>query len=163
MTGLDYVIIAVSGVSVLFSVIRGAVRELASLVWWLLSGFLALHFAPVVAVFLPRELSSPTARLVVAFIAILLGSLLLFALLSLALNQLVAKAGLSPTDRMLGALFGAVRAVVVLVVLVLLAGLTPLPREPAWRNSLLVPPLQALAVLVRAYLPPALAQRIRYD
>jgi len=53
--------------------------------------------------------------------------------------------------------------VLILVVLTLLAGMTPLPRERSWRNALFSPPLESLAILVRTYLPEALASRIRYD
>ena len=87
----------------------------------------------------------------------------LFALATLALSKLVRKSGLTGTDRALGALFGLVRAVVILVCLTLLAGLTRLPREPAWRDAVSSPLLEALALAVRDRLPPALAARIGYD
>jgi membrane protein required for colicin V production len=58
---------------------------------------------------------------------------------------------------------GLARAVVILVVLTLLAGLTTLPREPSWRNARSSDMLESLAILVRGYLPSALAARIRYD
>jgi membrane protein required for colicin V production len=94
---------------------------------------------------------------------LLLVSLLLFALVSLAVSQLVRKAGLSSIDRTVGAFFGFLRGVVVLVLLVLVAGLTPLPRDPAWRNATFSPPLEALAIYARGFLPEAFAARIHYE
>jgi len=47
--------------------------------------------------------------------------------------------------------------------LVLLAGLTPLPRDPAWRNATFSPPLEALAIFARGFLPEPFAVRIRYE
>ena len=41
--------------------------------------------------------------------------------------------------------------------------MTPLPREATWRNAVSAPLLVSLAILVRGYLPTALASRIRYD
>jgi membrane protein required for colicin V production len=163
MTGFDYVVLAVIAISVAISIVRGAARELMSILSWVVSGYLALQFAPAVAGVLPAGITSPTVRLAIAFIAILLVSLLLFALLALALSQLLKRSGLSATDRVLGAFVGLARAVVILVVLTLLAGLTTLPRESTWRNATLSPALESLAILVRTYLPKALASRIRYD
>jgi membrane protein required for colicin V production len=163
MTGFDFFVFAVIALSVLVSIVRGAARELISILSWVVSGYLAFRFAPAAAALLPAGLSSPTLRLAAGFVAIMLGSLLLFALLSLALSQLLKKSGLSLTDRLLGALIGVARAVVILVLLTLLAGLTTLPREATWRNAMTREPLESLAILVRVHLPTALASRIRYD
>ena len=162
MTPFDYVVLVVLGVSVLVSVVRGATREVISLLSWIGATVLAVHLAPGVAVLLPTALESPTLRIAVGFIAVMISSLLVFALISLLVTQLLRKSGLSSTDRTLGAVFGLLRGVVILVVLVLLAGLTPLPREPAWRNATFSPPLEALAIYARGYLPPWMAERIQY-
>jgi membrane protein required for colicin V production len=98
-----------------------------------------------------------------AFVGVLVGCLMLFGLAALALGALVRKGGMSGTNRVLGGLFGFARGVLVLVALVLLAGLTPLPRERAWRNAVLSQPLESAAILVRTYLPGPLASRIRYE
>ena len=163
MTGFDYLVIAIIAISVVISIVRGAARELLSIASWVVSGFLALRYSHTVAALLPASISSPTVRLVVGFTAIMVVGLLLFAVVSLALSRLLERAGLTATDRLLGALVGFVRAVVILVILTLLAGLTPLPREATWRNALFSPPLESMAILVRGYLPAALAGRIRYD
>jgi membrane protein required for colicin V production len=163
MSTLDYVVLSVLGLSVLISVLRGAAREVMALASWAGSALLALHFAPALAGLLPASLSNPALRLAAAFVAILVVSLLLFALVTLALAEVVKHSGLSPLDRSLGAVFGFLRGVVILVVLTLLAGLTALPNEPAWRGSLFAPPLEALAVYARTFLPPALGERIRYE
>jgi len=163
MTIFDYGVLVVVGVSVLLSVMRGALREVMAIGSWIAAAFLAGYFAPAVATLLPAQLSNPGLRLAAAFAAILLTSLLLLALVTLTLSQLLRKSGLTGTDRALGALFGAVRAVVILVCLTLAAGLTGLPREPAWRDAMFSPPLEALALVVRDHLPPAFGARIGYD
>jgi membrane protein required for colicin V production len=66
-------------------------------------------------------------------------------------------------DRVLGALFGAARGVLMVTALVLLAGLTTLPQQPAWRTALLRSPAEGLALQVRPWLPQDVSQRIRYD
>ena len=163
MTAFDYAVLAVVGLSMLVSLFRGAVREVMSLASWVGAVWIALHFSPKVAPLLPVSLGHPWLRLFGAFIALMVVSLLFFALVSLALARLVRGLGLGPWDRGVGILFGLVRALVLLVALVLAAGLTPLPREAAWRNALFSPPLVALAKNARAFLPASLAQRIRFD
>jgi membrane protein required for colicin V production len=163
MTIVDYAVIAVIAGSVLLSVVRGALRELMAIASWVGSAWLAAVFAPGIAVLLPDQLSNPGLRLAGAFVAILLVALLLFALLTLAMTQLVRRSGLTGSDRALGALFGVVRALAILVCLTLVAGLTRLPREPVWRDAASSPVLEALALAARDYFPPALAARIGYD
>ena len=97
-----------------------------------------------------------------AFIVVLVICLLLFAVVSLLLTKLIAKSGLNGTDRTLGALFGLVRGVVILVLLVLLAGLTPLPHEPAWRNAMFSPPLEARCMRAARRWPSASASERRW-
>lgn len=163
MTIFDYAVLIVLGLSILASVIRGAVREIMALVSWIGSAMVATHFAPSVSVLLPAALSSPTLRVATAFVALLVASLFLFALVSLVLTQLVVKAKMTATDRTLGALFGLVRGVVIVVLLVLLAGMTPLPREALWRDALFSRPLETLAIVARGYLPQRLAQHIQFE
>jgi membrane protein required for colicin V production len=63
---------------------------------------------------------------------------------------------------MLGALFGLARGVLLLLALVMLAGLTPLPRQSWWRQALFAPPLETAVVALKPWLPAALAQRLQY-
>jgi membrane protein required for colicin V production len=163
MTAFDYAVLAIVGLSVLVSLFRGAVREVMSLVSWVGAVWIALHFAPKVSALLPASLGHPWLRLFGVFIGLMVVSLLLFALIGLALARFVRGSGLGPWDRAVGVLFGLVRALVILVALVLAAGLTPLPREAAWRNAMFSPPLVALAKNARAFLPASLAERIRFD
>jgi membrane protein required for colicin V production len=75
---------------------------------------------------------------------------------------LLKASGLRPLDRVLGALFGVARGALVVLVLVLLAGLTPLPQQQWWRQALFAPPLETAVLAVMPWLPPELAKRIRY-
>jgi membrane protein required for colicin V production len=162
MTWFDYAALAIIALSVLIGVLRGAVREVLSVVAWVSSLLIAARFSHAVAEFLPSSWTNPTLRLILAFIGLMLGCLLLCALVTYALSQLIKKGGLTGPDRALGALFGLVRGVLILVALVLLAGMTPLPKERAWRHAVLSEPLESLAIYVRTYLPASLADRIRY-
>ena len=163
MTGFDYAVLGILGLSVLAGLFRGVLREVMSITSWTCAFLISLHFAPMLSAMLPSAVPHPWVRLFLAFVALLVGSLMLFSLVTMALTQVVRSAGLSAWDRVLGVLFGMARAIVILVALVLAAGMTPLPYEPTWRNAVFSPPLEALAKNVRVFLPAALAQRIRFD
>ena len=81
----------------------------------------------------------------------------------MVVSRLVKGAGFAFEDRLLGALFGLARGGLVVMVLVLLAGLTTLPRDPMWRNAMLSSPLEAFALYLKAWLPGDLSKRIKYD
>lgn len=162
MTWIDYAVLGIIGVSVLLSVIHGFVRELLSLASWVVSFLVAQDFASQAAAFLPAALENQSLRLLAGFLAVFLIVLLASTLLAIAISSLIKRAGLGATDRMLGAVFGLVRGIAVVTVIVLLAGLTALPTTPAWRQAMTSAPLEALANTVKVWLPSDLSKHINY-
>ena len=78
-------------------------------------------------------------------------------------GRLVEKTGMSGTDRTLGIVFGVMRGVVIAGFLVLFAGLTQLPADPWWRQSIFLPHLVQLANGILPVLPADIRQRIRFE
>jgi membrane protein required for colicin V production len=79
------------------------------------------------------------------------------------LNKLIKSFGLDwRTDGVTGAIFGFIRGLMLVLVLVLLAGLTKLPQTPFWRDALLSKPLQNVAQLARDLLPDDMAKRVSF-
>ena len=72
------------------------------------------------------------------FPGLFISILLLGALVNYLASKLVAKTGLAVTDRMLGVAFGVARGVVIVAILVLFAGLTPMPQDSWWQSSQLI-------------------------
>ena len=72
------------------------------------------------------------------------------------------RTGMSGTDRLIGMVFGAARGILLVAILVLLAGLTPLPEEAWWVRSTLVGYFEELAFWLRDLMPPEIADRFRY-
>ncbi len=161
MTWFDYVVIAVVGLSVLLAVYRGVVREIAALAGWAAALILSGLFAQDLAQWLPASLSH-VLRAVIAYLIIFLSVLLLSGVLGMLLAKLFHAAGLGFTDRAVGALFGFVRGAVIVFIVVMLAGLTSLPKEPFWRDAALSGPVETAVLAARPALPKDLAQRIRY-
>ncbi len=152
MTWVDYVIVGVILASLLLGGLRGFVRELLALAGWVAALVLALWFGPQVAQALPASWE-PLARLA-------LGSLLVFVLTVFAvglgaalLSRLLKAAGLGGTDRMLGAVFGLLRGLLVVLALVVAASWTRLTAQPAWKESWLTPALTSFVNACKPWLP----------
>lgn len=162
MTGFDYAVLAIVGISVLLSIIHGFVRELLALASWIVAFLAAQNYAADVAPLLPAAMTNGSLRLLAAFMAIFLTVLLAMTLVAMLVSRLFRSAGLGLADRALGAVFGLVRGFAIVMVVVLLAGLTALPRQPMWREAMLSAPLEALANAVKGWLPYELSKRINY-
>jgi membrane protein required for colicin V production len=81
----------------------------------------------------------------------------------MGVSRLLKSAGLGLEDRLLGSVFGLARGVLIVMVMVLLAGLTALPRQPAWSDAMLSPPLEAFARVIKPWLTQAVSRYISYD
>jgi membrane protein required for colicin V production len=98
----------------------------------------------------------------VAFAALFLASLLAMSLVAMAASALTKTAGLGLADRFLGSLFGLVRGLLAVLLIVLAAGLTALPQEPFWRKAVLSGPLEIAAMMAIPWLPQDLSRHINF-
>ena len=163
MTVFDIIVALVIAISIGFGIWRGFVREVLALVSWIVAFWLAKLFAAVVAGWLPSSWNHQGLRIVVGFISVMLVCVLILSLLSSLLVHLVKVAGLTNSDRMLGAVFGMLRGVLVVVILVMLGGMTSEPREPYWRKALLSRPLENMALWAKPWLPEDIARRVSFE
>ena len=163
MTLFDYAVLTIVGGSVLLSIFRGFVREVLALAAWIVAFLAASMLGKTVAGWLATTIADESMRVLVAFLAVFLAALLSMSLIALAVSGLMRKAGLGLEDRLLGSFFGLARGMLIVMVLVLLAGLTALPRQPAWTDAMLSAPLEALAAAARPWLPQILASNVSYD
>lgn len=157
MNWADYAILAIIALSAVISIWRGLIREVLSLLAWILAVLVAMTFMRPLANLFTPYISIPSARLVIAFMALFIAALLCGAIVNFIIARLVVSSGLSGTDRMLGIVFGVARGAIVVGILVLMAGLTPLPQDPWWEQSLLLDRFEELARWMRSYLPSELA------
>jgi len=162
MTVIDIVVLAIVGISILFGMLRGLMREVLALVAWAASFLLANLLAPDAATLLPQAMASEEFRLLVSFVVIFLVALVGLSVLAILASKVVRIVGLGPADRVVGGVFGLARGALVVMILVLLAGLTALPRQPMWRNAVLSGTLEVVAGHVKEWLPADLSKRIKY-
>ncbi|OQS34031.1 CvpA family protein [Chromobacterium haemolyticum] len=162
MTIFDYIAIAIIAGSILVAMMRGLVAEVLSLGSWLIAFWCAKQFSPVVSAFLPGELSSEGLRLVAGFVAVFFLAWLATALLRVTLTGMLDSVGLGGVNRLFGAVFGLARGLVLVTALVLVSGLSDLPRQPMWRNAVLSAPFESVALSLRPWLPAMLADNLHY-
>ena len=162
MAWLDIVILGIILLSALISLVRGFVREAFSLAVWVLAFWVSWSFFRDLEVPLQAWIESPTVRLGVAFAVLMIATLVVGGLVNFLIIQLVQRTGMSGTDRLIGMVFGAARGVLLVAVLVLLAGLTPMPEEDWWLESSLIGYFQELSYWLRDLLPPEFADHFRY-
>lgn len=162
MIWVDYLIIAIVVVSAAISVLRGFLREAISLLGWVLAFWLALTFADDLSALFAKSISQPSVRHAVAFFIIVVATLIITAVVMYLVRLIVNKTEITGTDRALGIVFGIARGVVIVAILVLFAGLTALPKDPWWRESVFLPHIQVLAVEIRSYLPAQVAELFKY-
>jgi membrane protein required for colicin V production len=158
----DYAILGIIGVSAVISTLRGFFSEVFSLLGWMLAFGVALGYTRPLAWHLSGLIASHSVRLGVAFLALFIATLLVAMLVNFLIGQLLDKSRITATDRALGVVFGIARGVIIIAVLILLAGLTPLPQNPWWHQSLLIDHFQVIAMGFRRFLPPDIGDYFNY-
>lgn len=162
MTVFDYAVLAVVGLSILLSMMRGFVREILALAGWVAAFFVAKTYTLQLVPLLPQAIPTETLKLLAAFVILFLATLLVTSLLAIALSEVFKKVGLGWLDRWLGAVFGLARGVVIVGVLVLLAGLTSVPQDARWRNAMFSAPLEAMVLSVMPWIPQGISRHIHF-
>lgn len=162
MTLFDWVVVAVVAASLLLGLWRGVVGELIALVAWVLALYAALEFGAPVGRSMGTVIGDPTLRVLAGYAAVFVGVLVVMVLLRLAVQGLVKTLGLGLSDRLLGMVFGVLRGVLVVLLGVAVAGMTPAPRQSWWRQATLAPALETAVLALKSWLPADVAKRIRF-
>ena len=161
MTWLDYAVIAILVLSIAWGAWRGLVHEVLSLVGWILAFVVGNLLAMPLAERFPAAMR-PELRVVVAYVLIFVGTLVVAALLAALFTKFIKVSVLHSLNRWLGALFGLLRGLLIVVVLAMVAGLTSLPRKPDWTESATGYSLAQTVTQLKPWLPAPFAQRLRY-
>jgi len=161
MNWTDCIILGVLALSVLIGLFRGLISEVLSLVIWIAAFWMAWAFGPVVSAHLEHIISMPTLRYCVGYGVCFVTVLIIGALVRFAVRRLIWSTGLSGIDRMFGMVFGFVRGVLIVTLLVFLVGLTAFTREPWWQQSVLLPQFQEAAAWLGQNVPTSVSADVR--
>jgi len=163
MTAFDYTVLAILGLSIIFSVMRGLVKEVLSILAWFVAFYVGRTYTDQMLPLMPADIPSESLRTLAAFLVLFLATLLLATLLAIAISAIFKKIGLGWLNRVLGAVFGAFRGVLVVCILVLLAGMTEIPKDARWKNAMFSAPIEALVVSMLPWLPEGISKHVKYD
>jgi len=163
MTAFDYTVLAILGLSIIFSVMRGLVKEVLSILAWFVAFYVGRTYTDQMLPLMPADIPSESLRTLAAFLVLFLATLLLATLLAIAISAIFKKIGLGWLNRLLGAVFGAFRGVLVVCILVLLAGMTEMPKDARWKNAMFSAPIEALVVSMLPWLPEGISKHVKYD
>ncbi|WP_342317108.1 CvpA family protein [Lysobacter sp. FW306-1B-D06B] len=163
MGAIDWVLLVVVAMSAVFGLMRGFVGVLASLIAWVLAGWAAFRFGADVGLMLSGDGDVGAGELFGGYALCFIGVLVVVGLVGWLVRKLVQSVGLSGLDRALGLALGIARGAFVACALVLLLGLTALPREPEWQRSQVVPVFVFGAQWMRAWLPEWAAEHVDLD
>jgi membrane protein required for colicin V production len=162
MTVFDYTVSIIVLLSALLGWWRGFVYEVLSLLGWMAAWAVARLFAASAAPYMPAGLGAESAKTAAAFVALFVVTLIVGGVVAWLLSKLVKWVGLGWLDGLLGTLFGMLRGVLLVLVLVVMAGMTRLPHESFWRNAWSSKPLESMALALHTWLPESVAQRVHY-
>lgn len=155
MVTTDWILLGVLALSMLVGAWRGLVYEVLSLLGWVLAFYAAQWLAPQIAVLLPLQSVSEPVRYAAAFALIFIAFVFAWGLLVFLVKKLVDSIGMRPADRTLGAAFGLVRGLVLLLAATVVINMTALKRSDWWLEST---GAQGLSSILKG-LKPALPER----
>ncbi len=148
LTTVDIIIFVIVFLSVVVSIIRGFVKEAMSVVIWVLAVVVAAKYYGQMDARLVKVISSSSVRLVSAFVILFVATLFIGAIINRFLGAVVVSTGFSGTDKVLGAIFGVARGILIVVALVVLAEYT-MPQEEWWKQSMFMEQIQGLTVWLK--------------
>jgi membrane protein required for colicin V production len=133
---VDLTLLAMVAASVLVGLWRGLVFEVLSVLGWLVAYFAAQWFAPALSPYLPIGALGSALNHAATFVAAFLLALVVWGLGARLVRMIVrAVPVISAADRLMGAAFGLVRALILLLAIATVVGLTPLMTSAAWQQS----------------------------
>ncbi len=139
---LDLVLVGATCLSLGIGLFRGLIREILSLVSWVLALWLAYLYSDLVAVWLETWLKNSQLANIIGAVTVFIGVLLTLSVAGSLISRAFQASGLTGMDRLLGAVFGTLRALVLIIALLLLARLTPASAQAWYNESVLVPYLE---------------------
>jgi len=146
-----------------FSYFQSFVKALLSLISWSLSFIIAIVFLNDLANILTPLIPFQDLSIGVAIMLLFFTSFILLKSLSYLLLNTFNSNQLSISERLLSVFIGFSRAIVIVVFLIMLGGLTQLPTKPWWQNSFLMTNLKPVVTGLRSYLPMEVATQFNFD
>lgn len=158
---LDWILLLVLLSSLIIGAWRGLVYEVLSVLGWVAAFVLAQWQAATVGQMLPMAGSSDALRYAAGFITTFVALAFVAGLVSALARKLMQASGLRPADRVLGAMFGLARGLILMLALATAVLMTPLREGAWWRESVGAGVLTAILKGLKPVLPERVGQYIQ--
>ena len=151
MSWVDWLIVVGCLGSAGFGFWRGFAQEALSVIIWLAAIWLAWRFTWVIEPLLGDWVVAPELKIWAARAVIFLLILIAGGLLAWFVRALLRHSGLNSTDSVLGSLFGFVRGVIIVGLVVIGLEYAGLDQDPWWQEAKLSPFSERVAGGIRYY------------
>ena len=155
---VDVAIVSTMALSLVFGLFRGLLRELLSLISWITAFWIAYRHSADVAQAIDPVLQNPTLSRLVAAVLVFVGVLVGLLLLASLITKIFKATGLAGMDRLLGGLFGLVRALVILGAVLLLSRNSGAPQQDWYNASMMIPLIDPAVDWTAQYLAPGMLE-----
>lgn len=162
---IDVILGATIAISALVGIVRGFLKEVLSLLAWVVAAYVAYTFSDMVAQeYIRKFISDNLISYIAAFGGIFLSVLFVIGLLNLLISQVLKNTGLGFIDRFLGLVLGIVRGVLIAALMVFMLSFVGNPREfEQWRTSKLAPYLVPVVDWGLKHVPKSIADRLNVN
>jgi len=143
MSAIDAIFALLVGLSIIWGFWRGLTRELVSMIAWVIIAVLAYRYSTSLGRLLPFD-APPIVHVVVGASVVVILGIILAAIIGRVLRSAVTASKLAGADRVLGALFGAARGGLVLLLIAAVVVEAGFSDSRFWRNSASGPYLESM-------------------
>lgn len=137
LNNLDIIILVILGLSALIALSRGLIKEVLSIIGWVLGAAAVIYLLPVFTPITKEYISSGMIAGVVTAIFILILFMVIWIMLTGNIVSKIRSSKLGGLDRLLGLFFGIMRAFLLVILLyILINWMMPADRRPEiFKNS----------------------------
>jgi membrane protein required for colicin V production len=139
MNAIDIAIIIITFISCIISVIRGLFKEVISLASWVFAFILSTKYASELSEYLFSSIGNKTVSFAISVLTIFVLVLIIGITINMLFGFIITKIGFGPFDKVLGIVFGFLRAVIIVCVLIFIGMLTDFRKHELWVKSSLIP------------------------
>jgi len=150
---IDIIIAIALVTSIIIGFVRGFVKESISIATLVIAIWASLYFGPAVGEVSESWLSSLAAQTWFGRILVFAIILSIGGLLGWGISKLVRLSVLSGLDRMMGSLFGMLRGVLLVALLVIGGQFSGFDSDDWWRQSRLLPHFEVVADWIKVMAP----------
>ena len=135
---VDIVILIITVLSSVFGLWRGLIKEVLSLLTWIAALLVSRVYSEPLAGLMTGMIQNDGIRYVSAFAILFVIVMMLGTFLNFLMSKLLNFTGLKLADRLLGAVFGVARGVIIVLVILFVTSVFVSETE-LWQKSQLIP------------------------